>query len=73
VPSSVAAVVMLVKSVIREAREIHLAIDLIKLGARLQFLEAETNLSRDRLIKLYKEIKGCRHPRACCRFPPTGS
>ena len=31
---------MVAKSVIREAREIHLAIDLIKLGARLQFLEA---------------------------------
>jgi flagellar transcriptional activator FlhC len=50
------------KSVIVEAREIHLAMDLIKLGARLQFLEAETSLSRDRLIKLYKELKGTSPP-----------
>lgn len=56
------------KSVIDEAREIHLAIDLIKLGARLQFLEAETSLSRDRLIKLYKEIKGVSPPKGLLPF-----
>ena len=56
------------KSVIREAREIHLAIDLIKLGARLQFLEAETTLSRDRLIKLYKEIRGVSPPKGLLPF-----
>ena len=56
------------KSVIREAREIHLAIDLIKLGARLQFLEAETGLSRDRLIKLYKEIRGVSPPKGLLPF-----
>ena len=57
-----------IKSVITEAREIHLAIDLIKLGARLQFLEAETSLSRDRLIKLYKEIKGVSPPKGLLPF-----
>lgn len=56
------------KSVLREAREIHLAIDLIKLGARLQFLEAETGLSRDRLIKLYKEIRGVSPPKGLLPF-----
>jgi flagellar transcriptional activator FlhC len=56
------------KSVIHEAREIHLAMDLIKLGARLQFLEAETSLSRDRLIKLYKEIKGVSPPKGLLPF-----
>lgn len=56
------------KSVIHEAREINLAIDLIKLGARLQFLEAETSLSRDRLIKLYKEIKGISPPKGLLPF-----
>ena len=59
---------MATKSVIREAGEIHLAIDLIKLGARLQFLEAETSLSRDRLIKLYKEIKGASPPKGLLPF-----
>ena len=56
------------KSVIMEAQEIQLAIDLIKLGARLQFLEAETSLSRDRLIKLYKEIKGISPPKGLLPF-----
>lgn len=56
------------KSVIQEAQEIQLAIDLIKLGARLQFLEAETSLSRDRLIKLYKEIKGISPPKGLLPF-----
>ena len=59
---------MVAKSVIREARDIHLAIDLIKLGARLQFLEAETTLSRDRLIKLYKEIRGVSPPKGLLPF-----
>ncbi len=59
---------MVSKSVISEAREIHLAIDLIKLGARLQFLEAETSLSRDRLIKLYKEIRGTSPPKGLLPF-----
>jgi flagellar transcriptional activator FlhC len=56
------------KSVIREAREIDLATDLIKLGARLQFLEAETTLSRDRLINLYKEIKSVSPPKGLMPF-----
>lgn len=60
--------IMAGKSVLREAREIHLAIDLIKLGARLQFLEAETSLSRDRLIKLYKEIRGVSPPKGLLPF-----
>ncbi len=59
---------MVGKSVIHEAQEINLAIDLIKLGARLQFLEAETSLSRDRLIKLYKEIKGISPPKGLLPF-----
>jgi flagellar transcriptional activator FlhC len=59
---------MATKSVIREASEIHLAIDLIKLGARLQILESETSLSRDRLIKLYKEIKQVSPPKGLLPF-----
>lgn len=46
------------KSVVSEGNEIRLAIDLINLGARLQVLETETGLSRERLLKLYKEVKG---------------
>lgn len=43
---------MAAKSVVTEAQEIQLAIELINLGARLQLLEAETSLSRERLLKL---------------------
>ena len=46
------------KSVVTEAQEIQTAIELIKLGARLQVLQEETSVSRERLLKLYKEVKG---------------
>lgn len=51
------------KSVVAEARDIELAAKLINLGARLQLLEAETSLSRERLLKLYKELKGVSPPK----------
>jgi flagellar transcriptional activator FlhC len=56
------------KSVILEARDIRLAIELIQLGARLQMLEAETNMSRERLLKLYKEVKGVSPPKGMLPF-----
>jgi len=49
---------MAYKSVVAEAQQVRIAIDLIELGARLQLIQAETILSRERLLKLYKEIKG---------------
>lgn len=52
------------KSVISEARQIDLAVELIHLGARLAVLESETKLSRERLLKLYKEVMG--------KSPPKG-
>jgi flagellar transcriptional activator FlhC len=59
---------MATKSVVAEVREITLAIELIELGARLQLLETETSLSRDRLIKLYKELKGASPPKGMLPF-----
>jgi flagellar transcriptional activator FlhC len=59
---------MATKSVVAEVREITLAIELIELGARLQLLEAETSLSRDRLIRLYKELKGASPPKGMLPF-----
>jgi len=56
------------KSVILEARDIHLAVELIELGARLQLLEAETKLSRERLLKLYKEVRGVSPPKGMLPF-----
>jgi len=56
------------KSVVTEAQEIQLAIELIKLGARLQLLETEVSLSRERLLKLYKELKGMSPPKGMLPF-----
>ncbi|MDR6536891.1 flagellar transcriptional activator FlhC [Variovorax soli] len=56
------------KSVLREVREVQLAIELIELGARLQFLEAEVDLSRERLIRLYKELRGVSPPKGLLPF-----
>lgn len=49
---------MAAKTVLGEAQQVALATGLIKLGARLQLLQEETTLSRERLLRLYKEIKG---------------
>lgn len=59
---------MTVKSVVSEAREIGLAIELIELGARMQMLEAEVNLSRERLLKLYKEVRQESPPKGMLPF-----
>jgi flagellar transcriptional activator FlhC len=56
------------KSVVAESEQIQLAINLIKLGARLQLLESQTSLSRERLIKLYKELKGVSPPKGMLPF-----
>ena len=56
------------KSVVTESEQIQLAIQMIKLGARLQLLESQTSLSRERLIKLYKELKGVSPPKGMLPF-----
>lgn len=59
---------MAAKSVVNEAQEIQLAIELVNLGARLQLLESETSLSRERLLKIYKELKGVSPPKGMLPF-----
>ncbi|WP_334136228.1 flagellar transcriptional regulator FlhC [Tepidimonas sp.] len=44
--------------ILQEAREVELAVQLIRLGARLQVLQSETSLPYERLLKLYKEVTG---------------
>jgi flagellar transcriptional activator FlhC len=56
------------KSILCEGREIQAATELIHLGARLQMLEAETHLSRERLLKLYREVKGVSPPKGMLPF-----
>ncbi|MCO6544796.1 MAG: flagellar transcriptional regulator FlhC [Gilliamella sp.] len=55
-------------SIIQKYEETQLAIKLISLGGRIQMLESETNLSRNKLIKLYKEIQGCPPPKGLLPF-----
>jgi len=47
---------MATKSILGESKQIERAISLIELGARLQVLESETDLSYERLLRLYKEV-----------------
>ena len=56
------------KSVLAEARQVTLATELVELGARLQVLEAETMLRRERLLKLYKEVKEKAPPKGMLPF-----
>ena len=57
-----------IKSLTAEVVQIKLATDLIELDARLQVLESETQLSRERLIRLYKEIKHKSPPKGMLPF-----
>lgn len=56
------------KNLLTEMRDTQLAIDLIEIGARPQVLESETTLSRERLLKLYKEVKGVSPPKGMLPF-----
>ena len=56
------------KSVLSEARQIEIASELILLDARLQVLESEVSLSRERLLRLYREIKGKSPPKGMLPF-----
>lgn len=49
---------MRVRSILTESKQIERAVALIHLGARLQVLESETDLSYERLLRLYKEVAG---------------
>lgn len=46
------------RNIVHESRDIERAVALIGLGARLQVLESETNLSYEKLLRLYKEVTG---------------
>ncbi|WP_407084591.1 flagellar transcriptional regulator FlhC [Pluralibacter gergoviae] len=56
------------KSILQEVREVQIAMDLINFGARMQMLESTTNLSRRRLLRLYKELRGCPPPKGMLPF-----
>ncbi|WP_411191997.1 flagellar transcriptional regulator FlhC [Paraburkholderia sp. B3] len=55
-------------SVTEDAREVLRAIELIQLGARMPVLEKELRLSRTRMIRLYRELKGASPPKGMLPF-----
>ena len=59
---------MLKKSLTQDAQAVFRAIALIELGARMQVLESELTLSRDRMIRLYREVKGVSPPKGMLPF-----
>lgn len=61
---------MIDKSILEEIREVHIAMELIGFNARMQVLESETSLSRRKLLRLYKELKGCSPPKGMLPFSP---
>ena len=56
------------RSVVGDALEVERAAKLIRLGARLQLLESEISLSRERLLRLYKEIHRKSPPKGMLPF-----
>lgn len=46
------------KSLLDENLDLTRAVQLIRLGARMAVLESETRLSRERLVRLYREVTG---------------
>lgn len=56
------------RNLLQEVHDNHIAIELISLGARMQVLESETSLSRRRLLRLYKELRGCPPPKGMLPF-----
>jgi flagellar transcriptional activator FlhC len=56
------------KSVVSDAEQVQLGAELAGLGARLQVLETETHLSRERLLRLYKEVVGQSPPKGMLPF-----
>lgn len=49
---------MSTRSLVEDSRQLQRAISLIRLGARLQMLQSETDLPYERLLRLYKEVSG---------------
>jgi len=56
------------KSITEDAQDVMRAAVLIELGARIQVLESEVKLSRDRMIRLYQEVKGVSPPKGMLPF-----
>lgn len=60
------------ESVLQELEDTRLAVELISLGARMQLLEHAVRLSRGKMTRLYRELRGTHRLKVCFPFQPTG-
>lgn len=56
------------QSLLKQAKVVEAAAELVRLGARMQVLESMTPMPREKLLRLYKEIKGEAPPRGMLPF-----
>lgn len=56
------------RSLVADARDVERVRQLIKLGARIQLLEALSILPRERLTRIYKEVRGVSPPKGMLPF-----
>ena len=56
------------RSIVDDAHDIERATSLIHLGARVQLLETELSVSRERLLRLYKELRHKSPPKGMLPF-----
>jgi flagellar transcriptional activator FlhC len=56
------------KNLVDEMQQVQMCIELIEMGARLQVLQTESDLSRSRLLKLFKEVRGDSPPKGMLPF-----
>lgn len=56
------------ESLLQELEDIQLAVELISLGARMQLLEHSVRLSRGKMSRLYKEVRGMPPPKGMLPF-----
>ncbi|ECV0013886.1 transcriptional regulator FlhC, partial [Salmonella enterica] len=59
---------MATESLLKELHDTALAAELISLGARMQLLEHVVELSRGKMTRLYREIRGVPPPKGMLPF-----
>ncbi|EBS4545967.1 transcriptional regulator FlhC, partial [Salmonella enterica subsp. enterica serovar Newport] len=56
------------ESILQELEDTRLAVELISLGARMQLLEHAVGLSRGKMTRLYRELRGMPPPKGMLPF-----
>ena len=56
------------RSLVADAQDVDRVRQLVELGARIQLLEAVSSLPRERLVRIYKEVRGESPPKGMLPF-----